>query len=364
MSLSFFFSLSRSLFVGFFFFFSHCVHAERKIRRGVGLQDGAHVHDCDHKGQSKKGMGDELTEHSNRTVTLCLVVAPPFRMGKCCPFFFLCLVRCPLPFSVFLFLGSLSGINFRERTIVWGGRCWSYVFRWHFSVIVVFVCFFSRDTDQVPGHPHTARFWSVFFFVPPRAVCRPFWPCALSLCVSLGVPFWAPRVFWILLELTGLELARPFWGHFWTRGDKCVSVFPFCGFCFPFCGVCGFTRFASRPANGLTYGRPGALDVPPFAAVAKGAPRARRVGPLLSRSVICFNCLVWVTGTLRASLFGGGAIFGLPPGLSRARFVPCPGFFFCVCFFFLSALGACVRIGVLDAIARNQRLSRTPPFCH
>ena len=72
----------------------------------------------------------------------------------------------------------------------------------------------------------------------------------------LGVPFWAPCVFWILLELAGLELARPFRGPFWTRGGKGVSVLLFCGFCFPFCGVCGFTRFTRRPANFSTYGRP------------------------------------------------------------------------------------------------------------
>ena len=37
--------------------------------------------------------------HGNRTVTLCLVVFPPFRRGKCCPFFFFCVW-----FGVFCFL--------------------------------------------------------------------------------------------------------------------------------------------------------------------------------------------------------------------------------------------------------------------
>ena len=33
-------------------------------------------------------------------------------------------------FAVFLFLGLLFGINFRERTSVFGHRCWSCTFRW------------------------------------------------------------------------------------------------------------------------------------------------------------------------------------------------------------------------------------------
>ena len=47
------------------------------------------------------------------------------------------------------------------------------------------------------------------------------------------MPFWAPRVFGILLELMGLELARPFRGPFLgTRGGKgfLVLLLP----CFPF----------------------------------------------------------------------------------------------------------------------------------
>ena len=86
------------------------------------------------------------------------------------------------------------------------------LFLWFFSWTSFFAVFL-RDTDQVvTGHPHTHLFGFSFslFVSRPRFLFRPFWPCVLLLGVSLGVPFWAPRVFGLLLELMGLELARPF----------------------------------------------------------------------------------------------------------------------------------------------------------
>ena len=80
---------------------------------------------------------------------------------------------------------------------------------------------------MVTGHLHTLLFCLPLFSfcVPPRFFFRPFWPCVPILGVFFGVPFWAPRVFGILLELTGLELARPFRGTFLgTRGGKGFSV--------------------------------------------------------------------------------------------------------------------------------------------
>ena len=84
-----------------------------------------HHYDC--------GFGIVRFYTGNRTVTLVLQIFPPFRRGKCCPFFlfgFLRLARCPLSFS-----GSSSLLrfavwkNYRERTFVFGCRCWSCVFR-------------------------------------------------------------------------------------------------------------------------------------------------------------------------------------------------------------------------------------------
>ena len=44
--------------------------------------------------------------------------------GEMLSVFFSCLVLCPLSFfAVFLFLGSLFGINYRERTFAFGCRC-------------------------------------------------------------------------------------------------------------------------------------------------------------------------------------------------------------------------------------------------
>ena len=82
------------------------------------------------KGQSRKGVGDiarPATVLSHTVRPLCLNF-PPWRRGKCCPFFsfcvFLCLVRCLLPlFAVRLVLGSLfekfSGANFCFWVAVW-----------------------------------------------------------------------------------------------------------------------------------------------------------------------------------------------------------------------------------------------------
>ena len=111
--------------------------------------------------------------------------------------------------------------------IVWknsldGRSCVSGIFSLYFRffVDVSFVCVISRDKAQVvTGHPHTHLFSSVFvlLFCPAALVYRPFLAVRPASWCFLGVPFWAPRVFGILLELTGLELARPFRGPFFGR---------------------------------------------------------------------------------------------------------------------------------------------------
>ena len=183
----------------------------------------------------------------NRTVTLCLVGFPPSRRGKCCPFFhfvFFCGwfgVFCRF-FTVLLFLGSLSEKNFRERIFVFGCWCWSCVFwccfayvfallfgfslpkmarknsldvrsgvsgvlslfLWFFRRRRAFLFFFLREKAQViTGHTPT-RTWVVFscsFSCPAAFVCSPFLAVRPASWCFLGAPFWAPRVFGILLEL-------------------------------------------------------------------------------------------------------------------------------------------------------------------
>ena len=195
-----------------------------------------------------------------------------------------------------------------------------------------------------------------FLFVSRRfCLFRPFWPCVPLLGVFLGVPFWAPRVFEILLELMGLELARPFRGPFlWTRGGKGFSCFSCLVFLFPFL-FCGHTL--SRKARPVISRRPAAGDrARPLARVrTRGLPYlGRRVGPLL----------LWVFDGLfcepvghrdprriapRAVLFGG-ALSGCPLG-SHTHFFPQVSLslflFFCslslsVC---LSGASVCVCVG-------------------
>ena len=192
----------------------------------------------------------------------------------------------------------------------------------------------------------------VLFFVPPRLLFRPFWPCVPLLGVFFGVPFWAPRVFGILLELTGFELARPFRGPFsWdARRQGCfLASCPW--FCFsPFVLFRGFTRFPRRPANGSTYGRPGRSTSRPLARVrARGSP-SEGGGLVPSCFGILLPFFVWqrVTGTLSRALkfLLGRGRFCLPPqALFHTHvFCPRPRFFF---FFSFLAFEARARRGEL-----------------
>ena len=71
------------------------------------------------------------------------------------------------------------------------------------DVVALLWFFFERESlGSHRAHPHTHLCcFFLFFFVPPHLFVRPFWPCVLLLGVFLGVPFWAPRVFGILLVL-------------------------------------------------------------------------------------------------------------------------------------------------------------------
>ena len=149
----------------------------------------------------------------------------------------------------------------------------SFVF---FVVVVVFgFCFFKRyssGSNRTP--PHALVLLFLFAFVPPH-LFRPFWPCVLLLGVFLGVPFWAPRVFGILLELSGLELACPFRGRFsWdARRQGCfLASFPWFVFS-PFVLFCGFTRFTRRPSQWLDLRQARGARRPPLARLRARGPR-------------------------------------------------------------------------------------------
>ena len=209
------------------------------------------------------GRGRGRISAGNFTVTQCralVFVFPPFRRGKCCPFFFLCfscLARCLLSFFVVLRVAFWK--NFRERTFVFGWCSWSCVFRWFFAYVFAlffgsslpkvfgkillmsglvfwgsfslllvfssksFFVFFKRDSsgsNRTP--PHTRLFCCSFSLFVSRRFClfRPFWPCV----PLLGVPFWAPCVFGILLVL----VLRPFFlGREAARVFRCFSCLVF-----------------------------------------------------------------------------------------------------------------------------------------
>ena len=212
---------------------------------------------------------------ADRTVTQLLPWSAPSRRGKCCPFFSLCVFFVSgsvsfVVFSVLLFLGSLFekifgsellflcvGVGrvffgavlpmfllyysffFAPETVlkkfswcqVWcfcGGLLSSFGF---FADVVVLVFFERERSGSNRAHPHTrfVLFVLVLFVVPAAFVRSPFLAVRPASWRFFGVPFWAPRVFGILLVLfcpfSGREAARVF----------LVASF-FC-FCFPFCCV-------------------------------------------------------------------------------------------------------------------------------
>ena len=287
---------------------------------------------------------------------------------------FLCLVRC---FLLFFCRSSLLRAafwkNFRERTFVFGWLCWACVFWWVFAIVfalffgvllpnlfgkillmsgLVFsgfvlsplgflssssfllVFFFERQRSGSNRTPLTRTCFSGFFLFVSRRFCLfcPFWPCVLLLGVFLGVPFWAPRVFGILLG--------PSEAFSWDARRQGFSVLLLPCVLFPLF-VCFAATHLLSPSRGSR--RSGLWGSPqPLARVrARGAPRARRVGPLLFWVFDGLFVSQRVTGTLgraasRAFLYGEGA-FLLPPHrpFSHAR---C----FCLgCFFFLGPLARC-----------------------
>ena len=104
-------------------------------------------------------------------------------------------------------------------------------------VFVFLVFFLSREKDQVvTGHPHTHLCLLFLFFCPAAFGVSPVLAVRPASWRFFGVPFWAPRVFGILLEHTGLELARPFRGPFLdARRQGCFLASCLWFLFFPFC---------------------------------------------------------------------------------------------------------------------------------
>ena len=146
--------------------------------------------------------------------------------------------------------GSVWKNSLDVRSVVFWVRS---LFLWFFlssSSFSVLFLFFSRDADQVvTGHPRTRTCFagSFLFCVPPLLSVSPVLAVRPASWWFFGVPFWAPRVFGILLELMGLSLlTRPFRGPFLgTRGSKGFLVLLLPCFLFPLV-FCGHT-FSRKP---------------------------------------------------------------------------------------------------------------------
>ena len=224
----------------------------------------------------------------------------------------------------FIFDGSLPKMSGK---VSWCQVC---CFLGSFSLPLVFFsstsfCFvFSRDTAQVvTGHPYTHLVCLFLLHFCPAALvfCSPFLAVRPASVVFRGAIL-GPVRFWDSPGTYGARACSPllrplFLGREAARGFCVLLVL---GFCFsPSVLFCGFTLFPRRPANGSTYGRPGALDVPPPSpSEGWGEPLwGRRVGPFLFWEFVAVFVWQRVTGTLgrtasRAFLLARGR-FGLPP---------------------------------------------------
>ena len=101
-------------------------------------------------------------------------------------------------------------------------------------VLVFFLKRESLGSNRAHPHTHLGCFFLFLFFCPAALVCSPVLAVRPASWRFFGVPFWAPHVFGILLELTGARspLLRPFSGReaarvFWSVLSV-VFVFPFC----------------------------------------------------------------------------------------------------------------------------------------
>ena len=176
-----------------------------------------------------------------RTFFLGVVIGRVFRVLFCLCFCFICWFFVPENVSRKLSYGQVRCLeNFRERTFVLWSQCWSCVFwccfAYVFASLFVFFApetvlknsldvrfgvfglssfflwffrrrrrlFFLRETAQVvTGHTprRTLCFFPCSFCCPAALVCSPFLAVRPASWCFLGVPFWAPRVFGILLVL-------------------------------------------------------------------------------------------------------------------------------------------------------------------
>ena len=237
-------------------------------------------------------------------------------------------------FGVVLPMFLLYCLLFRSRNCLNAIDVRSGVFRlssfflWCFADVVVF--FFQRDSSgSNRAHPHTHLFCCFLFCfcVPPRL----FLPVLAVRPASwrfFGVPFWTPRVFWILLG--------PSEAFSWDARRQGFSVLLLPCFLFPhfvvFCGCFFFTRTRrGRPV--IERGIPPVIEPAPRPSEGPGSAIVRgRLDTAFRDTFFALTCLAeGHRDPLGLFLWGGGA-FSAPSGpFSHALvFVSPPQvFFFC-----------------------------------
>ena len=131
--------------------------------------------------------------------------------------------------------------------------------------VLVFFKRYSSGSNRTPPHALVLLFLFALF-CPAALVCSAHFGRASCFLAFFSGCHSGPRVFLgFSLNLRGLSSLAPSEAPFLgTRGGKGVSWLLFLGLCFPllFCSAASHVLLEG-PANGSTYGRPGALDVPP-----------------------------------------------------------------------------------------------------
>ena len=207
-----------------------------------------------------------------------------------------------------------------------------------FFVGVVFRVFFSKTqssgSNGTPPHALILLFLVLFLRCPAALVVSPILAARPASWRFLRGAFLGPARFW---DSPG-TLPRPFF--LGTRGGRGVSWLLVLGLCFPllFCSAASHVLLEG-PANGSTYGRPGALDVPPLARVRAGGSPSEGGGlvPSCFWDLAAMFCLAEGhrdprTHSVQGLLVGEGGVLSAPSGLffshALVTVFPRPRFFF------------------------------------
>ena len=199
------------------------------------------------------------------------------------------------------------------------------LFLWFFCRRLFARCFFFLKRQRSGSNrtpPHTRLFcWFLSFLCPAAFVCfARFGRASRFLVVFSGCHSGLHAFLGFSLDLLRLFLG--------TRGGKGFPSLLVLDFCFsPFVLFCGHTFSRSPSRWSRRSGLKWVISPAPLPEWGLGgAPRGRRVGPLLV--LYCFVSSVWFGSQgpqahcAKSRFVRRGRLFELPPGLSHARFSP------------------------------------------